>query len=87
MADDVLEAAKKRALEKLEDIIRRLADKKPALITSLSIGCPFEEIVKFSAERDVHLIVTSTRGRTGLPRILLGGTTERRDVARLPVLY
>ena len=77
VADDVLEAAKKRALEKLEDIVRRLADKKPAIITSLSIGVPFEEIVKFSAERDVDLIVMSTHGRTGLGRILLGSTTER----------
>jgi nucleotide-binding universal stress UspA family protein len=87
VADDVLEAAKKRALEKLEDIVRRLADKKPALITSLSIGCPFEEIVKFSAERDVDLIVMSTHGRTGLRRILLSGTTERvMSHAACPVL-
>ena len=77
VADDVLEAAKKRALEKLEDIARRLADKKPAISISLSMGVPFEEIVKFSAERDVDLIVMSTHGRTGLGRILLGSTTER----------
>jgi nucleotide-binding universal stress UspA family protein len=77
VADDVLEAAKKRALEKLEDIARLQADKKPAIITSLSIGLPFEEIVKFSAERDVDLVVMSTHGRTGIGRILLGSTTER----------
>ena len=82
-----MEAAKKRALEKLEDIVRRLADEKPALITSLSIGCPFEEIVTFSAERDVDLIVMSTHGRIGLRRILLGGTTERvMSHAACPVL-
>ena len=68
VADDVWEAAKKRALEKLEEIVRRLADKKPAIITSLSIGCPLEEITKFSAERDVDLIVMSTHRRTGLRR-------------------
>jgi nucleotide-binding universal stress UspA family protein len=77
VADDVWEAAKKRALEKLEDMVRRLADKKAALITSLSIGCPFDEIVKLAAERDVDLIVMATHGRTRLRRILLGGTTER----------
>jgi hypothetical protein len=33
----------KRALAKLKDIVRRLADKEPALNTSLSIGYPFEE--------------------------------------------
>jgi nucleotide-binding universal stress UspA family protein len=87
VADDVLEAAKKRALEKLEDIVRRLADKKPAIITSLSIGCPSEEIAKFSAERDVDLIVMSTHRRTGLRRILLGGTTEGvMSQAACPVL-
>jgi nucleotide-binding universal stress UspA family protein len=77
VADEVLEVAKKRALEKLEDIARRLGDEKPAIITSLSIGVPFEEIVKFSAESDVDLIVMSTHERTGLGRILLGSTTER----------
>jgi nucleotide-binding universal stress UspA family protein len=78
---------KTRALAKLEHIVRRQADKKPALIISLSIGCPFEEIVKFSAERDVDLIVMSTHGRTGLRRVLLGGTTERvMSHAACPVL-
>jgi nucleotide-binding universal stress UspA family protein len=77
----------KRALAKLKDIVRRLADKEPALNTSLSIGYPFEEIVKFSAQKDVDLIVMSTHGRTGLRHILLGGTTERvMSHAACPVL-
>ena len=88
VADDVWEAAKKRALEKLEDIVRRLADKKgSANHLSLSIGCPFDEIVRFSAEREVDLIVMSTQERTGLGRILLGGTTQRvKSHAACPVL-
>ena len=73
----VLEAAKKRAVEKLQDIVRPLADKEPVIIIFLAIGVPFEEIVRVAAEWDVELIVMSTHGRTGLAHFLLGSITER----------
>ena len=76
-ANKVLEAAKRRIVDKLEDIARRLADKETIIIPSLYVGVPFEEIVKCAAERDVDLIVMSTHGRTGLAHFLLGSTTER----------
>jgi nucleotide-binding universal stress UspA family protein len=37
----------------------------------------FEILCRIAAEIPVDLIVTSTRGRTGLKRVLLGSTTER----------
>jgi nucleotide-binding universal stress UspA family protein len=76
-AAEVLEAAKGRAISKLEDIVGRLADQHAIAIPSLSIGVPFEEIVKYATEMDIDLIVMSTHGRAGLAHFLLGSTTER----------
>lgn len=40
-------------------------------------GQPFEEICRFARQAKVDLIVTSTRGHTGLKHLLLGSTAER----------
>lgn len=76
-ANEVLEAAKRRAADSLEEIVRRLADKEVILIPVLLIGVPFEEIVRYAAERKVDLIVMPSHGLTSLAHSLLGSTTER----------
>src|SRR6201987_4893429 len=48
-ANQVLEASKNRASEKLEDLVRRLDDKEVVLVPILLIGVPFEEIVRYAA--------------------------------------
>ena len=40
-------------------------------------GRPFEEICRLARDRDIDLIVTSTRGNTGLKHLVLGSTAER----------
>jgi nucleotide-binding universal stress UspA family protein len=40
-------------------------------------GRPFEEICRLARDRGIDLIVTSTRGNTGLKHLALGSTTER----------
>lgn len=40
-------------------------------------GRPFEEICRLARELNVDLIVTSTRGHTGMKHLLLGSTAER----------
>jgi nucleotide-binding universal stress UspA family protein len=40
-------------------------------------GRPYQEIVELAREIDADLIVLSTRGHTGLKRVLLGSTAER----------
>jgi nucleotide-binding universal stress UspA family protein len=76
-ANQVLEASKNGASEKLEDLIRRMDDKEVALVPILLIGVPFEEIVRYAAEHRIDLIVMPTHGRTGLAHFLLGSTAER----------
>jgi universal stress protein A len=76
-ANQVLESSKKQAIEKLEDLVRRLGDKDVVLLPVLLIGVPFEEIVRYAAEYEMDLIVMPTHGRTGLAHFLLGSTSER----------
>ena len=40
-------------------------------------GRPFEEICRLARDRSIDLIVTSTRGNTGLKHLALGSTAER----------
>ncbi len=40
-------------------------------------GRPFEEICRLAREREIDLIVTATRGNTGLKHLALGSTAER----------
>lgn len=42
----------------------------------VAFGRPAREIVCFAAEREASLIVLATRGRTGLPRAVLGSVAE-----------
>lgn len=76
-ANQVLEASKNGASEKLEDLVGRLGDKDVVLLPILLIGVPFEEIVRYAAEHQIDLIVMPTHGRTGLAHFLLGSTVER----------
>jgi universal stress protein A len=76
-ANQVLEASKSHAVEKLQDLVRRLGDREVMVLPILLIGVPFEEIVRYAVEHEADLIVMPTHGRTGLAHFLLGSTAER----------
>lgn len=40
-------------------------------------GVPYEEIIRFAAEKKVDMIVMGTYGRKGLERFIFGNTAER----------
>ena len=77
IANEVLEAAKTRAIEKLEEFVRRVGNEDGMMLPILLVGVPFEEIVRYAAEQKIDLIVMPTHGRTGLAHFLLGSTSER----------
>jgi nucleotide-binding universal stress UspA family protein len=43
----------------------------------ISVGKAADEISRAVAEQDIDLVITATRGRSGLKRLLLGSVTER----------
>ena len=76
-ANQVLEAAKSQAANKLEELASRSRGKEVAVLPTLLVGVPFEEIVRYAAEQEVDLIVMPTHARTHVAHLLLGSTTER----------
>ncbi|TYL36514.1 universal stress protein [Natronococcus pandeyae] len=70
-----LEDEAKRAVSTVEEYARQLDDVE--VITVVREGDPYETIVAYADDVDADLIVMGTHGRRGLPRYLLGSTTER----------
>jgi len=74
--------------EKATGRIRTAAEEEGlTVVTSVLEGVPDHEIVDYADDHGIDLIVMATRGRRGLPRALLGSTTERVvRCANVPVL-
>ena len=69
--------ADKRVQRHLKDIAKKYGiDLRRENIHALK-GRPFEEICRLVPKVDIDLIVTSTRGNTGLKHLMLGSTAER----------
>lgn len=69
-----LYASAKKELERFgADIIRNIKDIEYIVIK----GIPYEEILNFSKENNIDIIVIGTHGRRGLDRVLFGSTAER----------
>lgn len=73
--------------QKLKDM-REEIEKEINLLKAYSVtGVPDREIVDFSTEQGIDLIVMGTHGWTGLNRLLLGSTAEHVvRTAKCPVL-
>jgi nucleotide-binding universal stress UspA family protein len=69
--------AGKRVRRHLKDVAKKYGiELRPGNIHALK-GAPFEEICRLVPKIDIDLIVTSTRGNTGLKHLALGSTVER----------
>ena len=64
----------KAEIEKLREAIARKGGRVEA---KLALGSPLEQITKYIKKAGIDLIITSTHGRTGLRRVLIGSTAER----------
>ena len=69
-----LEASAQKELERFGmDLRTGLKDVQ----SILRKGVPYEEILKYSQEEAIDLIVIGTHGRKGIDRVLFGSTAER----------
>ncbi|MFB6189971.1 MAG: universal stress protein [Candidatus Nanohaloarchaea archaeon] len=59
------------------DSIEKELDPEVDAVTHVARGVPHKEITGYADENDIDLIVMSSRGRTGLDRVLLGSVTEK----------
>jgi nucleotide-binding universal stress UspA family protein len=71
----------------LADLDARLAKDGIKPTTFIRVGNPIDEILLFSDENEVDLIVMGTHGRSGIEHLLVGSVTERVvRASKVPVL-
>ena len=88
---DIVRAAQKEAEADSKEYLSRISAKlnKEGLRTSILVvgGPPSDEILKYSKEANVDLIVMSTHGRSGLSRFIAGSVARKViDHSAVPVL-
>ena len=67
-----------RIMEDADAQLKELTGDQPISWEPLiTVGKPADEISRAVAEKDIDLVITATRGRSGLKRIILGSVTER----------
>jgi len=67
-----------RIMEDADAQLKKLAGDQPISWEPLiTVGKPADEISRAVEEKDIDLVITATRGRSGLKRIILGSVTER----------
>ncbi|MEO8044175.1 MAG: universal stress protein [Spartobacteria bacterium] len=68
---------KKEARSHLQELAREQGSRLHHVRIHVSEGRPHQEICRLARELDADLIMTATRGRTGLKHLTLGSTAER----------
>lgn len=68
---------RKEARSHLQDLAQEHAGLLRHVRLHISKGRPYQEICRIARELEVDLIITATRGRTGLKHLTLGSTAER----------
>ena len=65
------------SLTRLEMFIRKKVCSARRIVGVIRRGEPFREIVKFSRDEKIDLIVMATHGRTGVAHVLMGSVAEK----------
>lgn len=77
----------KLAQKKLNDLVIQPSNSKIVIIREIRKGRPFIEIIKYSKEQSIDLIVMGTHGRKPLSHLLIGSEAENTvRKASCPVL-
>ncbi len=85
--EQVIDAMQSEGERVVGEFAERADAKDVTALTEVVVGTPHREILAYTEENPMDLIVMGTHGRTGLHRYLLGSVTEK--VVRLsdvPVL-
>lgn len=72
-----MERAREEASSELENLAKNLRNRGVATKVMLLEGSPYTEIIGFAEKQGADLIVMSTRGLSGLERVLVGSTAEK----------
>ncbi|RBI60603.1 universal stress protein [halophilic archaeon] len=85
--DDLLDALEERGHQATKAIVEQAQERNIETTAAVRRGNPHDDILTYTNEHDIDVIVMGTHGRTGVKRALLGSVTE--NVVRhseIPVL-
>lgn len=83
----LIASEQKSARTEMEHLDEMISRKGGRVETKIALGSPVEQIGKYVRKTGVDLIITSTHGRSGLRRVVMGSTAERMvRYAPCPVL-
>jgi len=72
---DEIRAAAQQHMKEFVD--KHLSDDYERVVSKLVVGRPFLEIIRYSRENSIDMIVIATHGHGGLTSVLLGSVTEK----------
>ena len=86
--EKIIESIEQNAKESLDKTLAKLQkDTNVEFVTMLQKGIDYEEIVSYSKNNNIDVIVIATHGRTGILHTLLGSVAEKViRYAKCPVL-
>ncbi|MCA9072884.1 MAG: universal stress protein [Planctomycetaceae bacterium] len=85
--EDYLEMADAKALAKLGQVLEPNWVEGQQVTLATRLGSPFVNIIEYTKEHQIDLIVIGTHGRSGLSHVLIGSVAERVvRMAPCPVL-
>ena len=86
--EKIIDSIDADAKSQLEDCIKTIKKiKEVDIISDIRKGIDYEEIIKYSKEKKIDVIVIATHGRTGLIHTLLGSVAEKViRYSKIPVL-
>ena len=86
--EKIIESIDADAQSNLNDCVKNIKKIKDIeIISAIRKGIDYEEIIKYSKEKKIDIIVIATHGRTGLIHTLLGSVAEKViRYSKIPVL-
>lgn len=86
--EKIIESIDQDAKSNLENCVKRVKKLGDVnIIPEIRKGIDYEEIIKYSKEKKIDIIVIATHGRTGLLHTLLGSVAEKViRYSKIPVL-
>jgi len=77
IADELDQAYHDESADYLKGIAKKLEKKDIVVKTEVLTGNPAEEIIKYSKNNGIDLIIMSTHGRSGFSRIVFGSVADK----------
>jgi len=86
--EKIIESIDADAQSQLDACIKKIhKSDEPEIISAIRKGIDYEEIIKYSKEKKIDVIVIATHGRTGILHTLLGSVAEKViRYSKIPVL-